>query len=75
MALTPPAMAAVQSPLTSARQACAMATNEEEQAVSTTMDGPLSPYACEILPLKNARNVPNADMVSHRLSLQLTIAP
>lgn len=36
-----------------------MATDEEEQAVSTTIDGPLQPRAYEIFPLRKARNVPS----------------
>lgn len=42
MVLTPPAIAAVQSPATSARQAWEMLTRLDEQAVSMTMDGPLN---------------------------------
>jgi hypothetical protein len=35
-------------------------TSEEEQAVSTTIDGPLQPYAYDIFPLKKARRVPSS---------------
>ena len=42
MTLTPPAIAARQSPDVSALQAWYIATIEEEQAVSIVMDGPLN---------------------------------
>lgn len=54
----PPANAAEQSPAASARQAFAMATVDDEQAVSMTTEGPLHPNVYEILPLRKARNVP-----------------
>ena len=54
----PPANAAEQSPAASARQAFAIATVDDEHAVSITTDGPLHPNAYEIFPLKKARNVP-----------------
>lgn len=77
IAFTPPANAVVQSPWASARQAITTDTSEDEHAVSITMEGPLHPYAYDILPLKKARNVPTSvsnwpcamparDIVSHR---------
>lgn len=58
MTFAPPANAAEQSPAASARQAFAMATVEDEHAVSITNEGPLHRNAYEIFPLKKARNVP-----------------
>ena len=58
MTFTPPATAARQSPATSARQAWKIETIEEEQAVSTVMDGPLKPKTYDTRPLMKARRVP-----------------
>ena len=56
--LTPPANAALQSPLNNARHAWYIATKDDEQAVSTTTEGPPKPIAYEIRPLRKARKVP-----------------
>ena len=60
MTFTPPARAALQSPACRERHAWCMATTAEEQAVSTTTEGPPNPNAYEILPLRKACRVPTA---------------
>ena len=64
MIFTPPAIAALQSPLVRARQAWYIATQDDEQAVSTTCEGPLKPNAYDSLPDKNAGNVPTMRLVN-----------
>lgn len=56
--LTPPARAAVHSPDLKAMHAWYSATNDEEQAVSMAIEGPLNLNEYEIRPLRNARRVP-----------------
>ena len=58
MMLTPPAIAAWQSPDNIARQAWYSATKEDEQAVSNLRDGPMNLNVYESCPLMNARKVP-----------------
>ena len=58
MTLTPPAIAASQSPSNRARQAWWMATVDEEHAVSITIDGPLRPRQYDKRPLRKDFKVP-----------------
>lgn len=58
MMFTPPASAALQSPVASARHAWCIATRDEEHAVSRTMEGPPRPNAYDIRPLRKAGRVP-----------------
>jgi len=73
MALTPPANAIEQSPFFKARQACVIATIEEEQAASIVIDGPPKSKAYEIFPLRKARSVPSNAKVSFLMHLKIRV--
>lgn len=63
MVLTPPTSAALQSPAAMALVAWCRATVDDEQAVSSVMDGPLQENTYETRALWKARSVPKPPLL------------